>query len=150
MARMHGRDKGKSGSSTPQTIDTTHVTLKPKEIEKIIVKLTKAGKTPSQIGMMLRDSYGIPTTKAVTKKSITQMQKEQKVAQDLPENLSALIKKEIKLYDHIEGNNKDKEAKRGLQLTQSKIRRLIKYYKKTGALKKDWKYTKEQARLLVD
>ena len=44
---------------------------------------------------------------------------------------------------------KDMTAKRGLILTESKIRRLIKYYHNTGRLPLDWKYTREGAKLLV-
>ncbi len=146
---MHSRDKGKSGSGTPTDKTVTSATLKPKEIEKIIVKLTKAGNSQSKIGLILRDSYGIPSTKKVMQKTIAKIQQEQKVLPELPENLTALIKKEIMIIKHLEENHKDKPARRGLQLTESKIRRLVKYYKKSGVLPQDWKYSKEQAKLLV-
>jgi len=40
--------------------------------------------------------------------------------------------------------------KRSLQLTEAKISRLSKYYKKTGKLSKGWKYNPEKAKLLVE
>src|SRR3989338_2145164 len=38
---------------------------------------------------------------------------------------------------------------RGLQLTESKIKRLVKYYKANGKLPQNWKYDREQAKLLI-
>ena len=43
----------------------------------------------------------------------------------------------------------EETAKRGLHLTESKIRRLVKYYKKTNKLPAAWKYDREQAKLLI-
>ena len=40
-------------------------------------------------------------------------------------------------------------AKRGLQLTENKINKLIKYYKREGILDKDWIYDRQKAKLLV-
>ena len=44
---------------------------------------------------------------------------------------------------------KDMTAMRGLALTESKVRRVIKYYKSNDKLPEDWKYTREGAKLLV-
>jgi len=41
-------------------------------------------------------------------------------------------------------------AKRGIELTESKIRRLVNYYKKTGKINKDWKYDPKNLRLLIE
>ena len=41
-------------------------------------------------------------------------------------------------------------AKRGFQLTESKINRLVKYYKKTNKMPKDWKFDRAKAKLLVE
>ena len=41
-------------------------------------------------------------------------------------------------------------AKRGLELTESKIRKLVKYYKKTKKLESDWKYDPDKIRLLIE
>jgi small subunit ribosomal protein S15 len=61
-----------------------------------------------------------------------------------------LIKRQIDILKHFESNKQDKTAKRGLQLTESKINRLIRYYKKSKRLPADWKYDKNKARLLVE
>jgi small subunit ribosomal protein S15 len=51
---------------------------------------------------------------------------------------------------HRETHKKDQTAKRGLQLTESKIGRLVKYYKKTGQLSEDWTYDKTKAKTFID
>ena len=43
---------------------------KEKEVEKLIVKYSKAGKTSSEIGMILRDNYGIHSVRSLTGKKI--------------------------------------------------------------------------------
>jgi len=55
----------------------------------------------------------------------------------------------INLTKHIEQNKRDKTAKRGLIITESKIRRLVKYYRGVGRLPQNWRFVKEQAELLV-
>ncbi|MEK6967241.1 MAG: 30S ribosomal protein S15, partial [Nanoarchaeota archaeon] len=60
------------------------------------------------------------------------------------------IRKNIYVKHHLEKNHKDMAAKRGLQLTDSKIRRLVKYYKRTKRIEKDWTYDPDKIRLLVE
>jgi len=62
----------------------------------------------------------------------------------------ALIRKAVSIRKHREDNHKDNTSKRGLQLTESKINRLSKYYKKTSVLSRDWKYDPSSIKLLVD
>ncbi|MHA1467958.1 MAG: 30S ribosomal protein S15 [Promethearchaeota archaeon] len=50
---------------------------------------------------------------------------------------------------HMEENHKDLEGKKGLQRTESKIYRLIKYYKKAKVLDSTFKYDPEKIRTLV-
>ena len=138
MARMHSRKKGKSGSSTPARRVPSWVPYKEKEIEKLIQKYAKSGKTASEIGEILRDSYGINSVKALTNKKITMILKENKLDKELPEDLLALIRKLVSVRQHLEKNKQDKTAGRGLILTNSKIRRLIKYYKRSKKLAPDW------------
>lgn len=141
MARIYSRRKGKSGSKKPvkKTLPTW-VRYKPKEVELLIAKLAKEGKSPSQIGLFLRDAYGIPDVKILTKKNITATLKEKNLLGEIPEDLLSLIKKAALIKKHLEENKKDQAAKRGLEITESKIRRLIKYYKRTGKVKEDFRY----------
>lgn len=150
MARMHSRKKGKSGSKKPvDEKSPSWVRYEPEEVEQLIVKLAKAGESQAKIGMVLRDKYGIPDSKKITKKSIKKILEENKITHEIPEDLLNLIKREINLTKHLEKNHKDMSAKRGLQLTESKIKRLSKYYRNSGILPKDWKYDRDKAKLLV-
>jgi len=151
MARMYSRKRGKSGSKKPvKKSIPSWMSYKPKEVELMIVKIAKEGKTPSQMGSILRDNYGIPDVKLITKKSITKILAAKKMLPELPEDLMAAIRKNIMIRKHIEENGQDKVAKRGLQLAESTIMRLVKYYKRTGKLPADWKYDSEKIRLLVE
>lgn len=151
MARMHSRDKGKSksykpvGRPIPEWVDK-----KPKEIEMLIVKLAKQGESASKIGAHLRDSYGIPDVKPILGKSITKVLKEKELEPEIPDDVMSLLKKEVMLRKHLEHNNKDEGAKRGLILTQSKTKRLVKYYRENGRLPQNWKYDPKQIALLID
>ena len=113
------------------------------------MKLNKEGQTPSQIGLHLRDVYGVPDVKILCGKSITTILKEKKVLDPMPEDLMALIKKLVMIKKHLEENKQDKVGLRGMQLTESKIQRLIKYYKRSGRLDKEWTYDVNKAKLYI-
>ena len=148
MARMHARRKGVSGSTRPLE-STVPITTTPEEVQKLVIELRNNGLSSSQIGIVLRDTYGIPDVKSVTKKSITQLLRDGGVAPDLPEDLFNLITKALNLRDHLEENKKDLHNKRALQLTESKIRRLVNYYKKTAVLPRDWLYRLDTVEMLI-
>ncbi|MDA1197276.1 MAG: 30S ribosomal protein S15 [Nanoarchaeota archaeon] len=151
MARMYSRKKGKSGSTKPSVPKkTTWVTYKPKEVEMIITKMAKEGKNPASIGLVLRDTYGIPSAKVMLKKSIKQFMAEKEILQKVPEDILSLIRRTIELLKHIENNKQDQTAKRGLTLTESKIRRLTDYYKRTGELKSEWNYNRDSAGMFAE
>ncbi len=116
----------------------------------LVIKLRREGMEPSKIGLTLRDSYGIPSVRIITGKKIVQVLKEHKMPLALPEDLSNLIKRAIRIRKHLGPNRKDLHSKRGLQLNEAKIRRLVKYYKKQGLLPAEWKYTADKAALLVE
>ncbi|MFP4645773.1 MAG: 30S ribosomal protein S15 [Candidatus Woesearchaeota archaeon] len=151
MARMYSRNKGKSGSVHPSKKEVpTWVTYSAKEIELLIVKYAKEGKSASQIGLFLRDEYGIPDVKILTGKTISNILEEKGFEKKLPDDLMALMKKVLKIKEHLADNHKDVPAKRGLQLTESKILRLVKYYKKTGRISKDWNYNPNQIKMFIE
>lgn len=146
MARMHSRKKGKHGSKKPAKKTAPSWSLyDAKKAELLIAKLTKEGKTSSQIGTILRDVYGIPSVLALCGKSISAVLKERKLLQEVPEDLIALFKRYSAIRKHIETNKHDETAKRGLHLTESKIGRLAKYYKRTGRIPETWKFDTERA-----
>jgi len=149
MARMHARKRGKSGSKKP-TVPAKWVRHKDKEVERLVIKLRKDGLQSPNIGIALRDQYGIPSVKSITGKTVTKILEENSLLPEVPEDLLNLLKKAVVLRDHLAKNKKDYTSKHGLELLESKIRRLIKYYIKTKKLPKGFKYEPERAKLLVE
>lgn len=151
MARMHARTKGKSGSTRPMREKHPEwSSLNPREIEGRIMELAKTEKTTSEIGMILRDQYAVPDVKVATGKTITHILEQNKITQEIPEDLQNLIKTALKLKKHIDQNKKDLKTKRNLSLTESKIRRLMKYYHREQRLPEGWKYSLDQAKLMFE
>lgn len=120
-----------------------------KEAQELVISLANAGHSQSKIGLILRDEHGIPNFKDLTNKSIGSVLEDNKLKADLPEDLLSLIRKSVMLYNHLDKNKKDFSAKRGYELTVSKIRKLSKYYIKKQKLPSDWRYSPEKAALLV-
>jgi small subunit ribosomal protein S15 len=151
MARMHARRKGKSGST--HLIRKKHPewsSLNPREIESRIIELAKNGKSTSEIGMILRDQYAVPDVKIATGKKISDILEKNGIKSDIPEDLRNLISTALQLKKHIEINRNDLKNKRNLQLTESKIRRLTKYYHSQNRLPEGWKYSPDQAKLMFE
>jgi small subunit ribosomal protein S15 len=149
MARMHARTKGKSSSNRPLVTENPEwVTTTEKEITDITIKLSKDGLSTAQIGLVLRDQYAVPNVKLVTGKSISDILVENDMTPALPEDLSNLMKRSINL-NHLKENRGDIGNRRNLQLIESKIRRLERYYKRTGVLPSDWKYSAKTAELML-
>lgn len=150
MARMYSRKRGQSGSTKPSVKQVpSWVKYSAKEVELLIVKLVKEGKTPSQIGVYLRDEYGVPSVKLVCEKSITEILAAKGHTKPLPEDVLALLRKVNDIKEHLIGNHKDQPANRGLTLTESKILRLVRYYKRTGRIAKDWNYNPKQIKMYL-
>lgn len=150
MSRMHSSKSGSSGSDRPHLEENPEwVSMEREEIEEKVLDLFKEGKTASEIGVVLRDQYGVPNVKLATGKSVTDILEENDLDPDIPEDLMALMEKAVNLKQHQEENLKDKKNKRGLRLVESKIRRLADYYRETGKLDEDWKYTIKKAEMLT-
>ncbi|KAF7828376.1 putative transferase [Senna tora] len=109
------------------------------DVEENICKFAKKGLTPSQIGVILRDSHGIAQVKSVTGNKILRILKAHGLAPEIPEDLYHLIKKAVSIRKHLERNRKDKDSKFRLILVESRIHRLARYYKKTKKLPPVWK-----------
>jgi small subunit ribosomal protein S15 len=150
MARIYSRRKGQAGSTRPSERKApSWQAYKGAEVESLIVKLAKEGKAPSQIGLILRDSYGIPDIKATLKKQVLQILREKGIMSKLPEDLTSLLRRIVALQKHLEKNHKDESARRGLIITESKIGRIVKYYKNSKVLPETWKYDRENVQLLL-
>ncbi len=150
MARMHTRRKGQSGSKKPyRTQMPAWSNTNKEEIEKTLLQLANQGKSSSEIGMILRDRYGVPDVAKVTGKKILSSMKEKNVAPKVPEDIHNLIVKVLELNKHLNKNPKDLHNKRSLNNMVSKIRRLEKYYRREGVLPQEWKYSIEKAEMLI-
>ena|SRR5512137_1712211 len=150
MARIHARRRGDSGSVRPHRSEApAWSNTDVKAIEKVIVDLKKEGYSSSKIGLVLRDQYGVPDVKLVMGKRIDQIIKENGLQSEIPEDLRNLMMKALGLRKHIGENRNDLHNKRQLQLTESKVRRLVKYYVSSGRLPKGWSYKPETAEILL-
>ena len=150
MGRMYGKGKGMSGSALPyKRKPPTWVKMRTEDVVEQICKLAKKGMTPSQIGVTLRDSMGIPQVKGVTGNKILRILKLRGMAPDLPEDLYHLIKKAVSMRKHLEKNRKDKDSKFHLILVESRIHRLARYYRKNKQLPAAWKYQSGSAAAIV-
>ncbi|MCK5698324.1 MAG: 30S ribosomal protein S15 [Candidatus Aenigmarchaeota archaeon] len=150
MARMFSRKRGTSGSHKPVVKEApTWVEYKKDEVEMLVVKLRKQECSPAMIGTILRDQYGIPSVKLICGVSVVDILKKNKLDSKLPEDMLNLIKTAVNVSAHMKNNKKDVHSMRGLLQTESKIRRLAKYYKKTKVLPADWFYNRDRAKLLV-
>lgn len=138
---MPKKEKGRSHSTRPVSKrPPVWCRYQPEEVEALVIKLTKEGYNANMIGIILRDQYGIPLVKAITGKTITQIQRRAGLAPPIPIDLDSLLKKAARIRAHLEKNRKDLYNKRSLQLVESKIRRLAEYYKKEGILPENWRY----------
>jgi small subunit ribosomal protein S15 len=119
------------------------------EIEDYILRFNREGKSTSEIGIILRDQYGIPSVKEVVGEKITDILKKNNQSEEYPEDIMNLIKKAVNIRDHLKENPKDLHTKRGLTIIESRIRRLGKYYSNDGVLPEGWRYDPKEAALLV-
>jgi len=150
MARMHSKKRGKSGSKRPAVkVAPEWTEYAPHEVEELIVKMGKEGKGPTEIGMILRDTYGIASVQNLCGKPISAILRENGIKLEYPEDLLNLIKRAVNMREHLRTNRSDRHNRTKLIHVESKIGRLVKYYTRSGRLPADWKYDPEKAALLV-
>jgi small subunit ribosomal protein S15 len=147
MARIHAHRKGKSHSSRPSKFVASWVTMDKNEVASLVAKMAKDGLGPSEIGIKLRDEYGIPLVKPIVGKSIAEILKENNVTSEMPEELDILVRKALGLQKHLRSHKSDRNNVRSLELLEAKIHRLSKYYKREGELPQNWKYAAVIAKL---
>mmetsp|Transcript_28024 Transcript_28024/g.39512 ORF Transcript_28024/g.39512 Transcript_28024/m.39512 type:complete len:152 (+) Transcript_28024:1847-2302(+) len=150
MGRMHSGGKGISNSALPyRRTPPSWLKISSAEVVDHVVKLARKGLTPSQIGIILRDSHGIPQVKNVTGSKVLRILKANSLAPQIPEDLYYLIKKAVNVRKHLERNRKDRDSKFRLILVESRVHRLARYYKKTKVLPPTWKYESSTASALI-
>lgn len=150
MARLHSKKHGQSGSKRPSfKVAPDWVEYPAHEIEDLVVKLHKAGHNSTTIGHMLRDSYGIPRVSSICGKTIGKILAASGEKVDYPDDLLALIRKAVGMIKHLQVHKQDGSNITKLIHVESKIKRLVKYYIRTGKLPVGWRYQRETAALLV-
>ena len=97
------------------------------EVEALVVKLGKEGNTSEKIGLILRDQYGIPSTRIYGKK-VNQILKENGIHKDT--DLIYVEKKLNRIKAHLQKHHNDKKSKRALDKRTGKFRKLTFYGKK--------------------
>ena len=148
MGRLHTHNHGKSHSirpidpKKPDWIKQTN-----EEIEGLIIKYAKEGMTTSQIGIKLRDQHAIPLVKPIINKGIKEVLIENKLNQEIPEDLNNIVMKAVNLQKHLKENRSDNRNTRALELVEAKVHRLSTHYKKTGEIDQKWKYKSVVAQL---
>lgn len=108
-------------------------------MEALVLKLAKEGNSPSMIGQLLRDRYGIPLVSQIIQKRLERLLPPESRPR-IPEDLEALVRKAARTRRHLEKNRKDYPNKRDLALIESKIHRLATYYGSIGRLPAEWEY----------
>ncbi len=154
MARMHTRRRGSSGSDKPATDENPEWSdVDVEDIESRVVELAEQGNDPSVIGLKLRDEgvkgVPVPDVKLATGKKVTEILAEHDARTDLPEDLRNLMARAVRLREHMADNGQDHQNKRALQNTESKIRRLVNYYR-GDELDEEFTYTYENAAELLE
>ncbi len=148
---MHSQRKGSSGSKRPLlTENPKWVQQSPGEIMDLVAKMAGEGVSMAKIGLILRDQYAIPNVRLATSKSVKAICEEKGLKPELPEDLQALMKRAVEMSDHVKKNPKDLHNLRGRKLMESKIRRLVKYYKREGIIPETWNYALDTAALQVE
>lgn len=120
------------------------------EVKDLVAKMAGEGMSMAKIGLVLRDQHAIPNVRLATGKSIKEILAEKNMKSELPEDLQALMKRAVAMSSHVTKNPKDLHNLRGRQLLESKIRRLVKYYKREGVIPETWTYALDTAALQVE
>ena len=151
---MHTRRRGSSDSDKPVADEPPEWSdVDEDAIEDRVVELAEQGHSPSQIGLKLRDEgvkgTPIPDVKLATGKKVTEILDENDAEDDIPEDLYNLLERAVRLREHMDENPTDYQNKRALQNTESKIRRLVDYYR-GDELDEAFAYTYENALEIVE
>jgi small subunit ribosomal protein S15 len=148
MTRIHSHSRGKSQSFRPTSgAAPSWLSDTPEELTALIIKLSKEGLGPSQIGLSLRDQHSIPSIRAIFGKSLKAILQENNLEMSTPEDLDRLVRRAATLHNHLRTHHGDRKNVRSLELLEAKIHRLSKYYKREGTIPESWKYSAVVAQL---
>ncbi|RQG91917.1 30S ribosomal protein S15 [Natrarchaeobius chitinivorans] len=154
MARMHTRRRGSSGSDKPTADEPPEWSdVDPEQVENRVVELAEQGHDPSQIGIKLRDEgvtgTPVPDVKLATGKKISEILEENDADPEFPEDLRNLMERAVRLREHVQENPQDYQNKRALQNTESKVRRLVNYYR-GDEIEPDFSYSYDVATEIIE
>lgn len=96
------------------------------DLKKVIAELADKYQ-PAQIGIILRDQYGVPSTRVFGKKLGAYLKE---LGIEANEDLSRAEKKVERMQEHLKENVTDKKAKHKFQKAQTRANILRKYAKK--------------------
>ena len=151
MERMHSKGKGTSGSSKPNNDTAPSWSESDKgTVEELILKYANEGHSSAKIGTLLRDMHAVPDVRLVMGERISQTLSRNNLDSTYPEDMMNLMRKALSLIDHLSSNKKDLHNRRQLELCESRLRRLAKYYVGTGRISSTWTYKRDQLRLMVE
>jgi small subunit ribosomal protein S15 len=151
---MHSRRRGSSDSDKPVADEPPEWSdVDEDAIVDRVVELAEQGHSPSEIGLKLRDEgvqgTPVPDVSLATGQKITEILEDEDADPELPEDLRNLMERAVRLREHMDENPGDHQNKRALQNTQSKIRRLVDYYR-GDALDDDFTYSYDTAKQLLE
>ena len=136
--------RGRSQSTRPVSKRPPNwIVYQPDEVKALVINLAREGKSQSDIGNILRDVHGVPLVKPIVGMGIREILEEAGLASEIPETLYNLMVSANRLRRHMDRNPKDFSNKRSLHITESKIYRLTRYFKRKGELPRDWNYREE-------
>lgn len=152
MARMYKSRRGKSGSSKPFVKEAPEWSnTDAAAITQLIIDLGKQGHSTAVIGTILRDQHAVPNARLVIGKRIGSVLAENNIGGTYPEDMMNLMRQAVGIINHLgSGNHKDLNNKRALEITESKIRRLANYYMAEGRIPSEWRYKRDELRLMVE
>jgi small subunit ribosomal protein S15 len=150
MAKLHSKKHGKSGRKRAKAkVASKWVDYSEKEVKEIIAELAKKGTAPTMMGVILRDQYAVPAVKPILGKTLNDHLSAENLLPQYPDDLINLIRKAVRMRNHLKASKADTHGKVKLLHVESKIHRLVKYYTRNGRLPEGWKYDAESAALLV-
>jgi small subunit ribosomal protein S15 len=152
MAKMHTGGHGKAKSRKPDVEMgkiPEELQLTRDEIKEFIVGYAKQKVPQALIGQRLKEEHNVKYIRQVFGKRLGSILEEEGLASPIPSDLFDLLRKAVRMREHIAKNHNDVYGKTRLARIESKIWRLTKYYKREGLLPSDWKYEPEKAALLI-
>lgn len=148
---MHSRHRGSSGSRRPLlTENPAWVPLDREEVVEKVVGMAKEGLPQSQIGMRMRDQWGVPHIRLATGMSLEKIIRANGIKVEFPEDLRSLLKRAVTLSKGLAVNPRNHHARRRLHLVEAKILRLCRYYRRSNRIPAGWTYSAERAKLVVE